>query len=502
SRGYITLRLPECLASRTVPIYLGCSNVEDYVPADCFIDYREFGSCSRLNEYLLDMSEATYRAYVSSIDQWLRAGNLPTYCRDHLYDRLAELLAGSVGKTVTQLWGLDAGWTVVDMPDEPSSRRAIGDGSLTASTEMHPVRYWTWSHLALGSLEDCAASLDMMRETQTLGGSVANGGPAGKGKPREVRRVLYLGVQSSYGDRPEELDYNIRNLLKEWDAWRDVEVHHIDPVARSLLVGTAGMSKEVLDCALRGGFDTVFCVPVGPPFDVLPDVMRRITLHAKTVVWLPHKPQVFQTHSLPWASCVDRVVTTSDKDRGAFAEAGHADRVTKSHWAFSPRTYRRVRVERAPVVTLVGQQTQVRAEACDYLAGHGVKIAAYGRGWGDDRFLTDSGFQRSLSESAINLNLGGRRRVFETTGSGGFLMTTPVEGLEDAFITDDVDPDRAEVVVVNDTDELLHKARHYMEHPAAREAIARRGFRRAHAEHTWKHRFAAVFSESGWALPN
>ncbi len=153
------------------------------------------------------------------------------------------------------------------------------------------------------------------------------------------------------------------------------------------------------------------------------------------------------------------------------------------------------------MVTLVGERNDIRTQVCNHLATAGVRIAVYGRGWDADNFLPDDVFLRSFNVSSINLSLGSRRRVYETTGSGGFLLTTPVEGLDDAFVTDIADPANAEVVVAHDLDGLLQKVRYYLEHVEEREAIALRGYRRAHADHTWTHRFTDISSRAGWSLP-
>ncbi|MBT3267855.1 glycosyltransferase [Candidatus Poribacteria bacterium] len=501
SRGYLTEKLTECLACRTVPIYLGCANIEEYIPTSCFIDYRDFEGCEQLNDYIRGMSDRDYQSYVDNIDEWLSGGGLRAYAVSHLYDKLTELLADAVGDGATSMWRGESQWQSADMPDEPPTRDVDADGSLITWIEMNRATYWSWDYLTRASLDDCVESVDAMRKTQALGPTLHDEAVPDKQKSTRVSRLLYLGVQTVPGDSGGEFDYNVRNFLMDWRAWPDIDVHYFDPAARAQASGVAGMSEEAIECALGGNFDLVFCVPYARGIDVLHDTMRRITLHANTMMWLPYRPDLFETHSLPWASCVDRLVTTSETDYRAFQEAGYGDRVVQSQWAFSPSTYGRVRAKREPMVMLVGQRTDVRAQACEYVASSGISIAAYGHGWGEGRFLPLTRFQRRFSESAINLSLGSRRRVYEVTGSGGFLMTTPVEGLDDAFVTDAVDPDRAEVVVVHAMDELVEKARYYIERGKEREAIARRGYKRAHAHHTWTHRFADVFSKVGWELP-
>jgi spore maturation protein CgeB len=46
-----------------------------------------------------------------------------------------------------------------------------------------------------------------------------------------------------------------------------------------------------------------------------------------------------------------------------------------------------------------------------------------------------------------------------------------------------------------DADELVEKARYYLEHDDARERIRLAGMQRARAEHSWHRRFQDVFNQ-------
>jgi spore maturation protein CgeB len=82
-------------------------------------------------------------------------------------------------------------------------------------------------------------------------------------------------------------------------------------------------------------------------------------------------------------------------------------------------------------------------------------------------------------------------RNFEVPGCGGFLLTGPAENLED------YSRDGEEVVVFRSQQELIEKARYYLEHEKERAAIAEAGYRRTLAEHTYVSRFAEIFERMG-----
>lgn len=57
SMGYLSEKMLDCLMCGTVPIYLGCYNVAQYVPAKCFINFPNFESYAELNKFLPNISE-------------------------------------------------------------------------------------------------------------------------------------------------------------------------------------------------------------------------------------------------------------------------------------------------------------------------------------------------------------------------------------------------------------------------------------------------------------
>jgi hypothetical protein len=72
SYDYITERLFNCFKSKTIAIYYGCYNVEDYIPENIFIDYRKFESIKHLSEFLITLSndKKRYTDIIESAYEW------------------------------------------------------------------------------------------------------------------------------------------------------------------------------------------------------------------------------------------------------------------------------------------------------------------------------------------------------------------------------------------------------------------------------------------------
>jgi len=134
SKGYLTEKLPHCLMCGTVPIYLGCADIEDYVPPECFIDYRHFQDPGRLASFLEGLSDADYRNYLDNIDMWVKAGNLKSFSIHHTYDQLA-LLANPECKPDEVTSG---SWQIGPAPEFHGSQLQV-----VASSPL-----WSWEDLA------------------------------------------------------------------------------------------------------------------------------------------------------------------------------------------------------------------------------------------------------------------------------------------------------------------------------------------------------------------
>ena len=71
--GYISEKIFHCFAAGCVPVYLGASNIELYIPKNCFIDLRDFESRDALYSYIKNMSQEKYEEYLSHIRRYLES---------------------------------------------------------------------------------------------------------------------------------------------------------------------------------------------------------------------------------------------------------------------------------------------------------------------------------------------------------------------------------------------------------------------------------------------
>lgn len=84
-----------------------------------------------------------------------------------------------------------------------------------------------------------------------------------------------------------------------------------------------------------------------------------------------------------------------------------------------------------------------------------------------------------------------RLRDFEAPMSGAFYMVEYMQELEQFYEIG------KEIVCYHDPDDLVEKARYYLEHEDQREAIRQAGHARAVRDHTWHRRFETAFKAMG-----
>lgn len=69
--NYITEKIFDSFFCGSIPIYLGCSNIEKYIPKNCFISILDFSSYSELFNYTNNLSDYEIKIYRENIKNYL-----------------------------------------------------------------------------------------------------------------------------------------------------------------------------------------------------------------------------------------------------------------------------------------------------------------------------------------------------------------------------------------------------------------------------------------------
>lgn len=87
--GYITEKIFDAFAAGCVPIYWGPNNVEKYIPAECFIDYRKFNN-EELYDFITSMTESEYGQYLTCIQVYLESEEAQLFSMEHFEEALLQ----------------------------------------------------------------------------------------------------------------------------------------------------------------------------------------------------------------------------------------------------------------------------------------------------------------------------------------------------------------------------------------------------------------------------
>jgi spore maturation protein CgeB len=322
-------------------------------------------------------------------------------------------------------------------------------------------------------------------------------------------RILYVAMAHDYG-RPEQgPSFEETNFRSALDGMGH-DVVAFDFMQRDREVGRRRMNEELVAAAEEARPDVAFFCLFER--EIAPETIERVGRIAPTVNWFADDHWRFEDFTRHYAPSFTWAVTTDEDSLPNYAAIGHRN-VILSQWAANRYAYTRTATALEHDVTFVGQPHGDRRQVIGALERAGIHVECWGAGWPNGRIGHEE-MVHLFGASRVNLNLAnsslpsprqrlaallrGRRarprpsqikgRTFEVPGSGGFLLSDRVPHLEKYFELD------REMAVFDDAAELPERIGYWLAHPEERAAVAEAGYQRVLREHTYDHRFAAIFA--------
>ena len=87
--GYISEKITDCFCARCVPIYYGSKGIENLIPTECYIDFRDFKDFQKLEDFIVNMDEKTHAVYVSAMNRFLNSQAAEFFSTEHLIRQIA-----------------------------------------------------------------------------------------------------------------------------------------------------------------------------------------------------------------------------------------------------------------------------------------------------------------------------------------------------------------------------------------------------------------------------
>lgn len=91
-KGYISEKIFDCFAAGVVPIYLGASNIADYIPKDCFIDKRKFATYEELYQFLKAVTKEEYQSYLDRAEAFIHSEQAKVFTNEYFVENFVTEL--------------------------------------------------------------------------------------------------------------------------------------------------------------------------------------------------------------------------------------------------------------------------------------------------------------------------------------------------------------------------------------------------------------------------
>lgn len=107
--GYLSEKLPDCLCAGIVPVYWGPTNVDDFVPSNCYIDYSKFSNPEELYDFLINMSKDEYLRYLDEIDRFIKGKKSELFSHKYLAKCILDVIEKGYRENIklslfTRIW--------------------------------------------------------------------------------------------------------------------------------------------------------------------------------------------------------------------------------------------------------------------------------------------------------------------------------------------------------------------------------------------------------------
>jgi spore maturation protein CgeB len=218
-------------------------------------------------------------------------------------------------------------------------------------------------------------------------------------------------------------------------------------------------------------------------------------LPTKTIVMLADDHWRYKETEPVWR--LFNTVLTTDYAGFRKREKEGLTNVFLTQWGCNHLLYRDLNLPRIYDVTFVGRCYGERKSFVQGIQKKGVKIAAFGQGWGSRGRISQADLIRIHNESKISLNIslastGNKTQIkgrdFEAVACGSLLLTKDTEEIGRYFIPGE------EIVTYQDLNDASEKIEYYLKNEQKRKEIARKGYERFMKDHTMERRLSEILS--------
>jgi hypothetical protein len=96
----MTEKMFDCFFAGTIPVYWGAPDVLDWVPAECFVDMRQFRDFDELRLFLRSITPSEEQGYREAAREYLASDRFTPFRLQTWVDRFARIVSQDTGLTI------------------------------------------------------------------------------------------------------------------------------------------------------------------------------------------------------------------------------------------------------------------------------------------------------------------------------------------------------------------------------------------------------------------
>lgn len=307
-------------------------------------------------------------------------------------------------------------------------------------------------------------------------------------------KIIFVGLKADYDDELRGMSFEYYNFFLPLIEMGMV-AKIFDPYELSRKWGRTTTSKALWEAV--GQFQPHF-VFYFHYLDVIEyEIWRKISSisSCSSIIWLADDHWRHEETAVLEKNF--NLIVTTWKD--GLTLLGREGKAFLGQWGVNSGLFRDLGLQRDLDVSFIGQRYGEREKYINALRKAGIKVQVFGTGWPNSHRLNQFEMIEALNKSKMVLNFADashsgikqiKARPFEATACGACLLTEYSEGIEEFF------QPGSEVVCFRTLDEMVDKAKYYLNQEKERGEIARAGKARSVREHDIKARLQKILDRA------
>ncbi len=315
-------------------------------------------------------------------------------------------------------------------------------------------------------------------------------------------KILCVLGQHNYGKPERGACYEYVNFLPALTNLGH-EVIFFESYDRRVYQDFADLNRKLLFKINEVKPEIVLCVLMG--YEIWTETLQLIKDHSGSILinWSTDDSWKYKQFSRYMANLFHLYATTYPSAVENGLKDGHKNFFLTQWAANSSTLHKPLLSEKCKYqVTFIGTSYGNRPKLVAQLKDAGIDVECFGYGWKNGPVQADE-IPKIIRESVISLNFGDsgfqwsgyrlvrsrqiKARIFEVTGSGGFLITENAKNLDQFFGSNEIE-------TFEGLNDLAIKIKKYLRDTKLRDSMAVGGYQRTAEHHVYEMRFEQLIS--------